>query len=244
MNLRTLSYNGKSLGDFGVTADFSETFAVPGLEMETWEIPGRNGDAGLSNQRYSNVSLKFDCLIRSDFRTNYDDLIDFLTSSEGNYERLEYSADPNIFRMARFHSSIEPDMGKYNKWGTFSLVFDCMPQKFLKLGENKIQYSDAQISSLRNPTFKRSRPLLIVEPTTADGTITINAQVIRVTANNYRFYIDCELMHAYRLNTSGADVSMDSYVSMPDDYVELMPGENRILTNDAEIAIVPRWWRL
>jgi phage-related protein len=183
-------------------------------------------------------------LIKQNFKRNFDDLIDFLTSSAGTYQRLEITAQPDVYRMAAFYSPINPETGPFLRWGKFDLVFDCMPQKFLKVGENKIDYSDAIVTSLMNPTLKPSRPLLIVEPTASNGTITINEQVITNTANSYRFYIDCELMHAYRLNSSNAVVSMDAYVTMPDDFVQLMPGENRISTNDAAMAIVPRWWRL
>ena len=242
--IRDISFAGKWLSDFGVFPDFSKAFNTPEYSVSSESIPGKNGNLLRGENRFENKRLTIPCLIKKNFKRNFDDLVDFLTSSSGTYQRLEITAKPGVYRMAAFYTAINPETGPFLRWGKFDLVFDCMPQQFLKVGENKIDYSDAIVTSLMNPTLKPSRPLLIVEPTTNDGSITINAQVIRIRANNYRFYIDCELMHAYRLNTNNEAVSMDAYVTMPDDYVQLMPGENRISTNDAAMAIVPRWWRL
>lgn len=242
--IREISFNGKCLTDFGVLADFSDVFNTPAYEVSTVSIPGRSGDLIIPENRFENRRLKMKCFIRENFVQNYRDLVNYLASLAGRYERLEITAEPDVYMNAAFYSALVPDTGQFLRWGRFDLVFDCMPQKYLKLGEQKIDYGEASVNTLMNLTQHRSRPLITVEPTSSNATITINDQTISVTANNFRFYIDCELMHAYRINTSQEAISMDSYVSMPDSFVELMPGQNRIMTVNAAISLTPRWWRL
>lgn len=244
--IRVLTYNGKDLGEFGVTADFSRVFKKPAYQVEKWLIPGKSGDIIKPEDRYENVEIVFDCIIRNHFRQNFPDLVDFLTSLQGGYARLENSAEPDVYRMAAFHSIIEPDTGQYLKSGRFSLIFDCQPQQFLKIGENPVTVTGGSTGttiSLRNPTFKPARPLIYISAMTDDGKITINGQEITILYSSYQIYIDCDTMHAYRL-TGGTVVSFDSIVTMPDDFVQLIGGENTIEVKNMTVDIYPRWWRL
>ena len=42
--IRDITYNGKSLTDFGVFADFSEALNTSAYVVDSWTIPGRSGD--------------------------------------------------------------------------------------------------------------------------------------------------------------------------------------------------------
>ena len=76
-------YNGRTIRDFGIVLSGEDTWrkAVPDLERK--QIPGRNGDLVLSNQRYNNVKLSYHAGIIHDFEKNYTALSNFLLSSPG-----------------------------------------------------------------------------------------------------------------------------------------------------------------
>lgn len=243
MMIRCINYNGKDLGEFGVTVDFSQIFRKPAFEVAKWVIPGKNGDIIRPEDRYSNIELQFNCLIRRNFTENFTNLVDYLTSFQGNYGRLETTAEPDVYRMAAFHSVVEPDAGQYLRNGRFTLVFDCQPQRFLKSGEEPILMNEASTTHVMNPTLKPSRPLIRVDYMVGDGSIDINSDTITVEQTADEFWIDCDTMHAYKI-VNGAAVSMDDKVSMPDHFVELTAGDNALGTTDIAISIFPRWWKL
>ena len=76
-------YNGRNSRDFGIVLSGEDTWrkAVPDLERK--QIPGRNGDLVLSNQRYNNVKLSYHAGIIHDFEKNYTALSNFLLSNPG-----------------------------------------------------------------------------------------------------------------------------------------------------------------
>lgn len=248
MTERMIIYNGKDLGDFGVIVDFSQVFRKPAFQVSKWIIPGMNGDIIRPEDRYENIELRFDCLIRSNFKENFNGLIDYLTSFSGGYQRLETTAEPDTYRQAAFHSAIEPTAGQYLRSGRFTLVFDCMPQRWLKSGERPIHMAEAFVGHAINPTLKPARPLIRVNymPSFAQqdgGVIDIGNSQISIAYTTYEFFIDCELMRAYRISGNSV-ISMDEYVSMPDNFVEIGPGDTVIGSTNADCDLYPRWWRL
>lgn len=245
---RMIIYNGKDLGDFGIIVDFSQLFRKPAFQVAKWIIPGMNGDIIRPEDKYENLELRFDCLIRGNFRQNFTALVDYLTSFSGSYQRLETTAEPDVYRMAAFHSIIEPTPGQYLRSGRFTLVFDCMPQAWLKSGERPIYLAEAATGTAINPTLKPSRPLIRVNymPSTAQqdgGSIEIGNAEISIEYTTHEFFIDCELMRAYRVS-GGSVIAMDSLVTMPDNFVELGPGTTALSTTSVDCDIFPRWWRL
>jgi phage-related protein len=241
-----ISFKNKLLSDFGVFPDFSKAFNTPEYAVNPISIPGRNGDLIVPGYRYSNRKLTIKCFIKKDFVRNYRDLVDFLTASSGSYERLELTAEPDTYQMAAFYAAVVPDTGPFLRWGRFDLIFDCMPQKFLKSGDIPIYMGEASTAIAVNPTLKPARPLIEVNYVADQengGQIEIGNAVINIAYTPYAFFIDCDQMRAYRLS-NGAAIAMDPYVTMPDDYVELGPGETAMSSLNVDCNIFPRWWRL
>ena len=152
-----LTFNGKALSDFGVWFDGSVSFGSPERDVELVEVVGRNGALSISNDRFRNIEITFPCAIRSNFITNYRNLMAFLNSSKG-YCRLETTQEPNYYRLALFMNQTDPTGYKLNTHGRFDLVFQVMPQRFLKTGENwtTVSSSSSEISgnpvSISNPS--------------------------------------------------------------------------------------------
>lgn len=240
--MRWMTFGGKALSDFETFWDGSQVFKKPSKKYEKYTIPGRNGDIVVSQKSYENVIIPFNCFIRKDFEKNFTNLIDYLNSLEG-YQKLETSIESEIYREAVFHAAVVPETGFFNKSGTFVLEFDCMPQEFLKVGDQPISISNGSTITLNNPTLKPSRPLIYIKSMSDDGVLSINGQEISVYQASYKIHIDCDTMHAYRI-TGPAVVSMDGIVTMPDTFVELGIGENTITCTGMDIDFFPRWWRL
>lgn len=134
---RSLVYAGKDLREFACWWDGSKVFRKPSKKVDSYGIPFRNGDLFRSQMAFNNVQIVFNCYIKTDFEKNYTNLVNYLHSFD-TYQKLETTAESDVYRMAHIHEEIEPTTGQFIKDGQFSLVFDCMPQEFLKIGDDEI----------------------------------------------------------------------------------------------------------
>ena len=91
----------------------------------------------------------------TDFIGNAERLIKWLTSKEG-YHRLEDSYDPNVYRLACFKQNGSL-VNYYDKATALNVTFDCKPQRYLKNGEESINFSGS-IATLENPTGYSALP--------------------------------------------------------------------------------------
>lgn len=222
-----------NLADYQCTYDGSELWRIPEKLVDTYSIPARNGDVIISQKKYSNITRPFSCYIRKDWVKNYNSLVNALSSIEG-YARLETTEEEDVFVMASFHSGIEPSMWQFNERGTFTLNFDCKPQKWLKSGENAIFIDSSKV--LMNPTSQSAFPLIKV---TGTGTITVNSSVLTLSQNTSTTIIDCETQDCYEdsINRNG-DLTING------GFPVLVKGENTVSVDGCTIELIPRWWRL
>lgn len=229
-----LKFANKSLDEFQTFFDGSLTFVKPNKDVEFFSVVGRDGDLSISNNRFNNIEITIPCFIKQNFKKNYGALIDFLSSTEG-YQRLETTEEPDTFRMAQFVNSVEPQTGARIHYGSFELIFNCKPQIFLKEGEEGIVIEDGTI--LKNPTYKKAKPLIVVEGT---GSIAINENAISLTANTGTTYIDCEIFDAYEGN-----INRNGNLIIINEFPYFKSGENEIsFSGFSKVVIYPRWWRL
>ena len=229
-------YNGRNSRDFGIVLSGEDTWrkAVPDLERK--QIPGRNGDLVLSNQRYNNVKLSYHAGIIHDFEKNYTALSNFLLSNPG-YHRLEDSYHPEYYRMALLEGDIEPKLTAYHREGEIDLTFSCMPQMYLKSGEQQKTFT--QGGSINNPTLYVARPLLQVY---GIGRFAINDDIVNITYAEVFTDIDCELEDAYK-----GSANWNAYIELSNnEFPKLNPGANQIalMTGIEKIEMIPRWWCL
>lgn len=241
--MRWMTFGGKALSDFNVYVDGSQVYKKPAKTFSKYSILGRNGDIFMNTNRYENVTLSFKCFIRQNFGKNYSDLMDYLNSFDG-YQKLETSEEPLVYRKALFHSSVNPNTGAFNHYGSFTLTFDCMPQQFLKSGDNQIAVEVGETIHLTNPTFQKANPFIKVLSSETHGYIYINEEQIYL--NDLPFfptYIDCELLDAWAV-ADGIIVNANEYVELSDNPITLNHGINEINTTDCSIEITPRWWKI
>ena len=230
-----LTFAGKSTNDFGIWISGEATYGAPERNVQTQEVAGRNGSLLFDMGNYKNITVKYPAAIKEDMPSRFSDFINFAGSQIG-YQRLEDTYHPYEFRMARFKSKMSVETAGYmNRSGQFTLEFDCKPQRFLKSGEEPVEFTANGI--LYNRTMQNAKPLLRVYGTGA-GTVGIGSETITISAISSYVDIDCEIMDAYK----GA-VNCNGNVSFTDDII-LEPGENNISKsgNITKVVITPRWW--
>ena len=124
--------------DYGVWISGSGTFNKPARRVERFTIPGRNGDLTIDEGRYENVTVTYDAFISRGFEGRFHDFMAAMMSQTG-YQRLQDDYDGEHYRMAMFANELEPTVGTLNRWGKFTLEFNCMPQRFLVSGDEWVQ---------------------------------------------------------------------------------------------------------
>ena len=230
-----LTFNGRSTHEFGIFISGESTYSAPERNVVSQEVAGRNGSLLFDMGNFKNISVKYPSYIVEDLPSRIRDFLNFAGSQIG-YQRLEDTYHPYEFRMARFKTNLSIDTAGYmNRSGKFTLDFDCKPQRFLKSGEDAVEFSDDGI--ILNRTNFPSKPLLRVYGT-GTGSVGVGSETISITNLDGYMDIDCEIMDAYK----GA-VNCNSYVSFTDDIV-LHPGENNISFDGdiTSIEITPRWY--
>ena len=231
-----LTIGGKSLMDFHAWYDGSEWWRMPQKEIENLQIPGNNGDLTIDNHRFSNIIIPFNCYIHKNFGQNYSNLINYLMSLTG-YQRIESNEEPDVFRLGMIKAPIEPEMGQFNFRGQFSIDIDFMPQKWLKVGENRITVNGSE--TLVNPTAFNALPTLYVQGT---GDITVNGNIMTLANNTGTTVIDCDAQNVYE-----GTIDRNSDITLTNNsFPSLVPGTNTIEygTGITSLIVVPNWWKL
>lgn len=176
-----LTFGDVSITDFDVYISGEGLFNAPKKDVESINIPGRNGALLIDNGRYENIEVTYPAAFYKEglynFIANLSALRAALMSKKG-YQRIEDSFHPDEYRMGALIGGLEVNPVKYNTAATFDMVFDCKPQRFLKSGEVAQEFTaDGEIL---NPTFYESSPLLEVE---GRGEIVINGYPIEINVD-------------------------------------------------------------
>lgn len=230
-----LTFAGKSTNDYGIWISGEGTYGAPERNVQTQEVPGRNGNLLFDMGNFKNITVKYPAAIKMDMPSRLRDFVNYAGSQIG-YQRLEDTYHPYEYRMAKFVSKMSVDTAGYmNRSGKFNLEFDCKPQRFLKSGEDPIEFTAS--GKLYNRTEFEAKPLLRVYGSGA-GTVSIGFETISITAINEFVDIDCEIMDAFKGSTN-----CNRDVSFTDDII-LGVGENNIAFtgNITKVVITPRWW--
>lgn len=170
-------FDGENSRTYGVYVTDVKVFGTPVRNVEMVTIPGRNGAFSLDNGNFENIEIKYTCAMSADTPADFNDAISDLRNmlaSRIGYKRLEDEINTAEYRMAVYKGGLEvPTMNK--KTGTFDVVFDCKPQRFLKSGETAVSVADG--GTITNPTLFDARPMLEVY---GYGNINIDGETINI----------------------------------------------------------------
>lgn len=231
------TFDGTSSSQYAVWISGEGTFNGTARNVSQIEIPGRNGSLILDNGRYNNIDLTYPAFITRDFAANFAALRSFLLSRT-SYRRLADDYHSEEFRLARYKGGVSPKMTQYNREGSFDLVFDCKPQRFLLSGETAQTFTTD--GSITNPTLFESRPLIRVY---GSGALGVGDDTVTIAAHNYTYIdLDCDIQDAFFGSTN-----CNSLITLSgDSFPGLHAGANGITlgTGITQVEITPRWWRL
>ena len=228
-------FNGVNSRDYDVWISGNGTFDAPARDVSSESVPGRNGDLHIDNGRFNNIKITYPAFITKDFQHNFNAFKAFLLSQRG-YKKLEDSYNPGFYRMASYQEAIAPKMVPLNRAGSFDIVFDCMPQRFLVEGDRVKTFTAA--GSLKNPTLYDALPLIRAYGT---GSLTVNGTTIQISSANVYTDIDCDIQEAYKGSTS-----CNANITLADGaFPVLSPGLNTIsFTGLTQLDITPHWWTI
>lgn len=238
----------KHTSDFKVYVSRYGSWGTAERDVETQHLPHRNGDLINDNGCFMNRTVPYECWIAHTFKDDFPAFRDFLMSHADKYYKLKDSYNTDHFLMARVAGVVEPDVQMRGRVGTFTVTFDCMPQRFLDSGEG---YREVTAGTLTNPTNFPARPVLRI---LGKGcTVKINDQTITVSedmpyvmegTDTPSVRVDCDEMDAYALLDvdENEKANANKYVSMPLEYIELKPGDNTISLSGCSLRMIPRWY--
>ena len=212
--------------------EFSE--AVPIVEEQT--IPGRNGDLIWETGSYENRSGSASCFcLQKDVERAISSAGRFLMGKKG-YRRLETSDDPDHYWLARVENSPQIAM-RLRTLAPFEIGFDCKPQRFVKSGENAIEFTSN--GSLFNQYGQIALPLITLYGQGA-GHLTIGDCVVDVKTLDRTLHLDSDTQNAYNNNgNQNMNINAPFFPVLPD-------GEIQIAFSGGieRVEIIPRWWEL
>ena len=230
-------YNGIQLSDYGVFISGDGTFNAPERDTQTVEVVGRNGELTLDNGRYKNIEVTYPAFVVSDFAENIEKLRNILLKQQGNV-RIEDTYHPQQFRIGKFTGSfkVKPIPELYA--GEFDITFNCYPQRFLKSGEDPIEFASG--GTIYSKYLQEAKPLIRAYGT---GSFSIGGVSIQITTANGYTDIDCDLQEAYK--DTLATSCNGNIVLTNDAFPVLKEGDNTItLSGVTKLVIYPRWWVL
>lgn len=178
-----VKFNGTSSKDLDIIIQTKPVYTYPEKDISETHIPGRNGNLVIDNKSFNNVQRSYNFALiyknEGEYIQKSEIINNWLHSSGAAYSRLEDTYDPDVYRMARYSES--KSFTDVNDGAvTISVNFECMPQRFLKSGDNPITFNTATVE-LQNPGVYESLPLIEI----INGSEVSTADILLMTLTNY-----------------------------------------------------------
>lgn len=183
--LNFLEFDGENSFDYGVYISGEGTFNAPKRRARKISIPGRDGDLVLDEGSFENIQVSYPAFIVAKNKAEFKEKLEAFRSallSKTGYVRLSDTYHKDEYRMAAYLEGLEVSPKLHNKAGNFTLVFDCKPQRFLKIGDLPVSVASGDV--LTNPTLFDAKPLIKFNSNGVDGTINLGNEQIKVL-NSY-----------------------------------------------------------
>lgn len=241
MSTGTITWNGTTSISLGVYVSGTNAHNAAEADMTAYQIPGRNGDLVVSNNRYKNITVTYPAFIPHSLATNEQGIRNWLRGSN-DYEELTDTYDTSHFRLARTigelaFQPVRPDAAN------FEITFDCMPQRFLTSGTSPVTLSSTTV--VTNPTAFDAKPIITLTSIAASAEIEFNGSVAMTATTSYQntVIIDCETQNIYDSVTLD---NKNSLFDVSDGFPVLSPGSNTITVTGtvSSASMQPRWWEL
>lgn len=222
--------------EYGVWISGTGTYDAPERDVVQVDIPGRNGNLIIDNNRFRNIEITYPAFISRGFDSRFDIFKAALLSKKG-YKILTDTYHPDEFRLACYKNAIEPTTGPYNRAGSFDITFDCQPQRYLLSGLDTTTIDAPGV--FVNPTQFTAKPNIRVY---GYGAFTIGSVTVTVTQHSYPYIdIDCEAMDA-RYDATNCN----SLITLSGDSFPVLEARTGVSlgTNISKLEVQPRWWTI
>jgi phage-related protein len=237
----TFYIDGIDAKTVGINLQKSIEFSPAVPIVEKIHVPGRNGDLIFDTGAYENRTGTASCFaLKSNVNSVVTAVSNFLLSNHG-YRRLECSNDPDHFWKARISNGARIE-NRLNALNPFEIEFDCMPQRFLKSGEETLTITEKTI--LNNFYGGTSKPLIKIyrKPgvNSFSGLKIGESIIVGLFEDDDVLTFDSENQNVY--SDSG---NRNNKISIGNGFPIFKLGDNVINFNSAyieKIEIVPRWW--
>ena len=243
----TLKVDNIPLSNYGVYVSGKDTFTAPRKNYNFFTIPYRNGELLGLERRLDNINVVYrECGIVTSISSNLEGLRNFLLSRDG-YVKIEDSYHPNEYRMGVYEGGFEADVSAMMTDAKFDLIFNCMPQRWLKSGDTVVEVTSTK--DFNNPSKFASKPLVRVY---GYGQFMIGGLVVQVQQHTRAYIdIDCDRMDCYC-----GKYNMNEYVDVYKyensqyystvDFPTLPSGNSSVTIQTTstmtKLEVTPRWW--
>lgn len=236
--INTITFNGISSDEFDVYVGGQNSFNAPKKSIKKISVPGRNGDLVFDKGTFNNVNVAYNIVGVRNFKERINDIKEWLTSPR-SYARLEDTYNPDYYRLGMVTAGITFTMQHLNQYGKAKITFDCKPQRFLKSGEEIVEFEVD--GTILNPTDFPSDPVIKVYGAGA-GSVTIGDQTVYIDDIDGYTIIDCELQDCYNARGNRNNhVSLGLYGEFPKIIGEM---DVEFSANVTGVDIKGNWWTI
>ena len=230
-----IKFDGKKSSDFGLNIINDIEFSSTSYDVETIEVPGRDGVLLKDNQRLKPVKREFPMKFHTVERLTTSEVAISDWLNVKGWKELEFSWEPDYIYLATFIESFSVKELLRN-FGEVKLIFLIHPIKFLKTGRNEIPLTNGM--TLKNLGNVQSKPLIKIIGN-GDGILTINGYQLSLESVQNELTIDMQKHIVYSGNLSAWDkITRNGKHRMPLFDV----GDNMISwTGNFTMTAVPNW---
>ena len=240
-------FNGVSAADMGLNVERFPRMHDPERRIESYRIPGRQGDLTQWDGTYEPYIQEYECWFRDEPLYTMSEKAHRIKRWLGGSPtkaRLEDTYDPGVFHEATYLGGAEIENIR-NRYGRFTVRFRVDPRAFLHNDEDGILITAPR--AIINLTDFSTYPLLeVIGSTTSTGVVTIGEHSVNfLTGYETSVWFDCEIREAWQV-VDGEIVPTNASISSPS-IPRLDPGANRVSFSGVGIEAVrvfPRWWQL
>lgn len=235
MSRGTLRFGPSDSESLGIYITGAAVYNAPERDVSMVTVPGRSGDLCLDNGRWKNIVVTYPAFTCGDLAEAMRKIRYEFGASAGYYEDLYDSYHPDEYRRAVFAGPIDVEVAPLHAGGSFNLVFNCKPQRYLTDFQPLIFTADG---SLPDVDAYAGTPTISI---TGTGSCSIGDTVITISEADGPTVIDCDTMDCYNGNSE----NRNAYVSFSGNrFPEIYPGDGVSMGDMSRIEILPRWWRL
>lgn len=263
--MQNIDFGGRNSLDIGIRITQQNTRQMPSRRYTEYTVPGRNGKLLFDEGCYDNARMAyyFAAYNRTQTADQIEAKIKEWLLSEGGYMRLEDSRDPDYYRMARTESVETERVGTTGRSIRGTIVFDCLPERWLKIGDVETPIRTVQAEQQPAYTYLNNGSGFVANPLLYIGTCAndIIVQLRQSTWIGYAQYtiaahsgvieIDTRTRNAVFSESGQSANSVIAYLQNGPDDFELLPGVTQIAAyytavddEFAHVGIKPRWWVL